>query len=298
MAYFMQQLLNGLPVAALYAALAFGYAIAFSITKRADVTYGAIFAFAGLTCLLFADFGWNELWLILPATLALGALAGISGGLWAGLFIGRAVMRPLSKASPNAVTVASIGALIALMESARLAAGTRSLWLPPFLNEPLYVWRSPDFGVTITPMQLVNSTIMVAMVAVGYTILQTSNAGRRWKAVSEDSFAASLLGVDAGRVFLGAYVVAALFGSICGVLATFYYGNMDFGAGLAFGLKVVLISAAGGYSSPLKCAAGAAAIGFAETFWAAYGPVTWRDTAVLSMLIVWLVITRSEREAP
>lgn len=298
MAYFLQQLLNAVPIASLYAALAFGYAIAFSITKRADVTYGAIFAFAGLTCLLFADFGWNQLWLILPATLALGAAAGISGGVWAGFFIGRTVMRPLSKASPNAVTVASIGALIALMESARLAAGTRSLWLPPFLNEPIYVWESVGFAVTAIPMQLINSAIFLAIVAGGYLVLQKTNAGRRWKAVSEDTFAASLLGVNSGRVFLVSYCAAALVASICGVLATFYYGNMDFGAGLVFGLKVVLISAAGGYTSPLKCAAGAAAIGFAETFWAAYGPVAWRDAAVLSMLVAWLIFMRSERDAP
>ncbi len=298
MAYFLQQLLNAVPVATLYAALAFGYAIAFSITKRADVTYGAIFAFAGLTCLLFADFGWNQLWLILPAALALGAAAGVLGGLWAGVFIGRAVMRPLASASPNAVTVASIGALIALMESARLAAGTRSLWLPPLLNDPIYVWRSADFAVTTTPMQLINSAAFLALVAVGYLVLQKSSAGRHWKAVSEDPFAASLLGVNAGRVFMVSYCAAAFVASICGVLATFYYGNMDFGAGLVFGLKVVLISAAGGYTSPLKCAVGAAAIGFAETFWAAYGPVAWRDAAVLLLLVLWLIAMRSEREAP
>ncbi|MES5097692.1 branched-chain amino acid ABC transporter permease [Agrobacterium sp. BA1120] len=298
MAYFLQQFLNAVPVAALYAALAFGYVIAFSITKRADVTYGAIFAFAGLTCLLFADFGWNQLWLILSATLALGAAAGVFGGLWAGVFIGRVVMRPLASASPNAVTIASIGALIALMESARLAAGTRSLWLPPILNDPIYVWRNADFAVTTTPMQLINSAAFLALVAVGYLVLQKTSAGRHWKAVSEDPFAASLLGVNAGRVFLASYCAAAFVASICGVLATFYYGNMDFGAGLVFGLKVVLISAAGGYTSPLKCAVGAAAIGFAETFWAAYGPVAWRDAAVLLMLVLWLIAMRSEREAP
>ncbi|WP_320199427.1 branched-chain amino acid ABC transporter permease [Agrobacterium sp. rho-13.3] len=298
MTYFLQQILNAIPIAALYAALAFGYAIAFSITKRADVTYGAIFAFAGLTCLLFADFGWNQLWLILPATLALGAAAGIFGGLWAGVFIGRSVMRPLSKASPNAVTVASIGVLIALMESARLAAGTRSLWLPPILNDPIYIWRSIDFAVTTTPMQLINSLVFVGMVAAGYVFLQKSSFGRHWKAVSEDALAASLLGVNAGRLFLVSYCLSALIASICGVLATFYYGNMDFGAGLVFGLKVVLISAAGGYSSPLKCAVGAAAIGVAETFWAAYGPVAWRDAAVLAMLVLWLIIMRSHKDTP
>ncbi|MBB3948064.1 branched-chain amino acid transport system permease protein [Rhizobium skierniewicense] len=296
MAYFLQQLVNAVPVAALYAALAFGYAIAFCITKRADVTFGAIFAFAGLTSLLFADFGWNQLWLILPATLALGAAAGLLGGLWAGIFIGRAVMRPLAAASPNAVTVASIGTLIALMESARLAANTRSLWLPPFLNDPIHLWQSADFAVTTTPMQTINASVFLTMVVGGFVFLKKSSLGRYWKAVSEDASAASLLGINSARIFLVSYGAAALFASICGVLATFYYGNMDFGAGLVFGLKVVLISAAGGYTSPLKCAAGAAAIGFGETFWASYGPVAWRDAAVLAMLVLWLVATRRERK--
>lgn len=298
MAYFLQQLLNAVPVAALYSALAFGYAIAFSITRRADVTYGAIFAFAGLTCLLFADFGWNQLWLVLPATLALGAAAGVCGGLWAGVFIGRAVMRPLASATPNAVTVASVGVLIALMESARLAANTRALWLPPILNDPIYVWHSAGFAVTTTPLQIINSIVFIGVVVSGYAFLQRSSFGRQWKAVSDDAAAASLIGINAGRVFLVSYCAAALFASVCGILATFYYGNMDFGAGLVFGLKVVLISAAGGYTSPLRCAAGAAAIGFAETFWAAYGPVAWKDAAVLVMLVLWLVVTQSQRGDP
>ena len=46
MAYFFQQVANAVPVAALYAALAFGYSIAFAVTRRADVGYGALFAFA------------------------------------------------------------------------------------------------------------------------------------------------------------------------------------------------------------------------------------------------------------
>lgn len=72
MAYFLQQIANAVPVAALYAALAFGYAIAFAVTRRADLTYGALFAFAGQIFVLFADVGWNRLWLVLPAALGLG----------------------------------------------------------------------------------------------------------------------------------------------------------------------------------------------------------------------------------
>lgn len=298
MAYFLQQLLNAVPVASLYAVLAFGYAIAFSITRRADVTYGAIFAFAGQTCLLFADFGWNRLWLVLPATLALGAGMGLFSGLWAAAFIGRAVMRPLAKASPNAVTVASIGVLIALTESARLAAGTRQLWLPPLLSEPVRFWADDSFAVTLTPMQMLNTAVFCLLVLAGYFYLRRSGFGRRWKAVSDDAFAASLCGVNAGRIFLLSYCAAGLIAAITGVLATFYYGTMDFGAGLVFGLKVVLISAAGGYASPLVCALGAAAVGFAETLWVGYGPVIWRDAAVLTLLVGWLIVMRSRVEAP
>lgn len=61
MAYFLQQIANAVPVAALYAALAFGYAIAFAVTRRADLTYGALFAFAGQIFVLFADVGWSRL---------------------------------------------------------------------------------------------------------------------------------------------------------------------------------------------------------------------------------------------
>lgn len=102
MAYFLQQIANALPIASLYAALAFGYAIAFAVTRRADITYGAIFAFSGHVYLLFAYIGWDRLWLVLPASLALGAVVGLMGGVGAGVAIGRFVMRPLSAVSPNA----------------------------------------------------------------------------------------------------------------------------------------------------------------------------------------------------
>lgn len=182
--------------------------------------------------------------------------AGLFGGLWAAGFVGRAVMRPLAKASPNAVTVASIGVLIALTESARLAAGTRQLWLPPLLSQPVRFWSDGGFAVTLTPMQMLNTAAFGLLVLSGSVYLGCSAFGRRWKAVSDDPLAASFCGVNAGRVFLLSYCAAGLVAAIAGVLATFYYGTMDFGAGLVFGLKIVLISAAGGYASPLICRPG------------------------------------------
>jgi branched-chain amino acid transport system permease protein len=298
MAYFLQQLANALPLSSLYAALAFGYAIAFAVTKRADITCGAIFAFSGHLYLLSAHIGWNRLWLVLPASVALGAAVGLAGGISAGAVVGRFVMRPLAAVSPNAMIVASLGVVIVLMEGARLASDTRELWLPPFFHSAVVLLQGERFQVTLTPVQIANSAFMVAMIGVGHLVLGCSRLGRMWRAVSDDPLAAELCGVSASQVFVAAYAASALYASVCGVLATSHYGTMDFGAGLFFGLKIVLIAAAGGHSHPLRAAIGAAAVGLAETLWGGYGPILWRDFAIVSGLVVVLVLSRRERVSP
>lgn len=298
MAYFLQQIASALPVAALYAVLAFGYSIAFAVTRRADLTYGALFGFSGQIFVLFADFGWNRLWLVLPAALALGAVAALLYTLGAGLLIGRSVMRGLAERSVNTVVVVSLGVALVLMELSRIAAGTRSLWLPPFLNTPVILWPDPQFPVTLTVIQLLNGVLMAGLVAAGHVFLTRSTWGRFWRAVSDDAGAAALCGVDPSRVFVAAYALSALFAALAGILATSYYGTMDFGAGLVFGVKVLFIAAIGGQTAPLVAAAGAAVMGLAETLWGAYGPMLWRDFAIFSFLILVLVLTRKEKVQP
>ena len=298
MAYFLQQIANAVPVAALYAALAFGYSIAFAVTRRADIGYGALFAFSAQIFVLFSGYGWSHLWLVLPAALFFGAVMALLFGLGAGLVVGRHVMRPLAFSSDNTVVVAALGVVLVLMETARLASDTRSLWLPPFLNTRVVFWNDPAFPVVLTVMQLANTAAMLAMVAIGYTILARTAWGRRWRAVSEDRRAAELCGVDAEGVYLAAYAGAALVACLTGILAVSYYGNMDFGAGLVFGVKVLFIAAIGGAGAPLLSALGGAAMGLAETLWSAYGDFLWRDLVIFSALVLLLVIFRREKPVP
>lgn len=298
MAYFLQQIANAAPVAALYAALAFGYSIAFAVTRRADIAYGALFAFAGQMFVLFSGYGWTKLWLMLPAALAFGAVVALLYGVGAGFVIGRHVMRPLVFSSDNTVVVAALGVVLVLMETARLASDTRSLWLPPLLATPVVFWNDPAFPVTLTVLQLANTVAMAGIVALGHAILARSAWGRRWRAVSEDRQAAELCGVNAAGVYLAAYVAATVIASLTGILAVSYYGTMDFGAGLIFGVKVLFIAAIGGAGAPLLSALGGAAMGFAETLWSAYGDFLWRDPVIFSALVLLLVIFRRERPVP
>lgn len=298
MAYLLQQFALSLPLAALYAALAFGYSIAFGVTKRADLAYGAIFAFGGQIYVLFVDTGWNELRLVLPAALGFGAMSSLAYTAGVGLFAGRHIMAPLVRVSPNSVIVAALGLLVVLMETARLASDSRDLWLPPMLSAPVTLAEIGGYRITLTDMQMVNTALFLLLIATGHMVITRSRFGRAWKAVTDDPLAAGLCGVNSRGVFIGAYVVATIIAGLSGIIATNYYGNMDFGSGLMFGLKVLLIAAVGGYGEPWKSAGGAAALGVGETLWGAYAPFLWRDLAVFSMLVLVLVISRRERVIP
>lgn len=295
MTYALQQLMNAMPVAALYAVLAFGYSLSFALTKRADLTYGALFAFSGHAFLLGAHWGWNLLFLTFAAALALGAVVSLLCSVALGVLVGRLLITPLAAKAPNAFTVASLGLLLALMEVARLASHTQELWLPPFFNRPLQ-WRVPGLGsVTTTQLQVANSLLLLAILALGAIFLACSGWGRRWRALSEDRVAAALCGVSPPAVFTQTYALSAALAGISGILATMHYGTMGFGAGLFFGLKVVLIAAAGGHFHPMRSALGAGAVGIAETLWSGFGPIIWRDAAILAALALLLVVTRRER---
>jgi branched-chain amino acid transport system permease protein len=298
LAYFLQQLLNAAPLAALYAMLAFGYSLSFALTKRADFTPGALFAFAGQVFVYFTAFGYDRLWLVYPAALAIGALASLGYTMLASAVAGDKVIRPLSFASPNSVIAASLAMMIVLMELVRIAADTRDLWLSPFLNQRVTFWDFPGFPVVLTQIQVINALAMGAVVLVAAYSLGRSRQGRNWRAVADDPFAAALLGVNAGRVVVLAGLTTAAFSAVAGIMATAYYGSMDFGAGLMFGLKVVMIAAIGDQSSPARCAAGAALFGLAETLWGAYMPFLWRDFAMFSLLVILAVAVRRESRQP
>lgn len=212
---------------------------------------------------------------------------------------GDKVIRPLSFASPNSVIAASLAMMIVLMELVRIAADTRDLWLSPFLNQRVTFWDFPGFPVVLTQIQVINALAMGAVVLVAAYSLGRSRQGRNWRAVADDPFAAALLGVNAGRVVVLAGLTTAAFSAVAGIMATAYYGSMDFGAGLMFGLKVVMIAAIGDQSSPARCAAGAALFGLAETLWGAYMPFLWRDFAMFfSLLVILAVAVRRESRRP
>jgi len=297
MLYFLQQVLNGLHSGALYALLAFGYVLTNGVLKRTNLAFGPLFAFAGQALILVAVFGWYVLWLTLTATVALGIVAGFAYAALVAIILSRAVFLPLAATSPNANVVATLGAGIALMELARIAAETRDLWLPPILSQPVVFLSGNGFLVTLTTIQLINCAFAIIAIVAAAAYLARSRIGRYWRATSNDPAAAALCGIDVARVFHGSVLAGAFFAALAGAEAALYYGNISFGTGLVYGLKILFVTAVGGYRDPLSAAAGAACFGIGESLWAGYFPIEWRDGWMFAFLVILLVLLNEKRDA-
>ena len=296
MLYFFQQMLKGLHSGALYALLAFGYVLTNGILHRTNLAYGALFAFCGQTMILTVAFGYQVLWLTLLAAVVLGVVTAF---LYAGLIshvLSRSVFEPLADRTPNAIVVTTLGILLVLSEASRIAADTHDWWLPPMLAQPVVFAQSAGFQATLTLIQLIDCAIVLAAIMLAAWAFARSGFGRRWRAVSDDPHAAALCGVDVRRVFRQAVLFGGFCAALAGVMAGLYYGNVSFGSGLVYGLKILFVTAVGGYLSPPRAALGAAVFGMAESLWAGYFPIEWRDGWMYLFLVAALVLIGPGRD--
>ena len=297
MDYFLQIIANGLHNGALYALLAYGYVLIGIVTKRPNLAHGAVFAFSGQVLVLAANAGYTVLWMTLPAAILFGTsvsaiLCAIL--LWA---LATRVMPPFLERSPNGMIVVTLAIAIILMEAARIGADTRDYWLPPLLNVrmPLLPLHEPP---TITLLQLVNLSVIITILTVAELVLVKTNAGRALRAVADDRLAAAVGGVDADKVITWSIAAGSALAAFGGMLALLYFGNMSFGSGLIYALKVLFLASAGGFSSPLPAAIAAFAYGEAESLWDGYMPTVWRDAVFFSALAFILIVKRENRLPP
>ncbi len=294
MAYLLQIIANGLHNGALYALLSYGYVLTYCVTKRANLAHGAVFAFSGQILVLGATTGYTALWMTLSAALAFGAMSSIILTGIVLLVLARLIVPRFIDRAPNMMITVTLGMAIILMEGARLGADTRDYWLPPLLNMQTRLMPFND-SPTLTAFQLVNLAAIAATIITAELVLNRTIAGRALRSVSDDPAAASLCGIDAAKVRRNAVLAGGALAAFGGMLATLYFGNMSFGAGLTYGLKVLFIASAGGFSKPVHAAAGAFLFGEAESLWDGYFPIVWRELAFYSVLAMALCLRVENR---
>jgi branched-chain amino acid transport system permease protein len=286
MGYLYQIIANGLHNGFLYAILAYSYVLLHQVVPKPNLAHGAFFALAGQVFTMAVTFAYNALIFTFAASLGFGVAASallslIAVGVFAGLIVPR-----FAALAPNMMIVTTLALAIVLMEAVRIGADGRDFWLP----QMAYAAMALGLGASITSIQFYNILTIIALLVLADLTLQFTSAGRIIRAVSQDKEAASLCGINVNRTIVLTAATSSVMALIGGLLAVLYFGNMSFGAGLTYGLKVLFIAAAGGFSTPRSAALAAFMFGEAEALWDGYLPIIWRETFFYSALSVMLIV--------
>jgi branched-chain amino acid transport system permease protein len=286
-AYALQQALNGLPLAAIYALLAAAYSLVYGLVGRINLAFGDFAAVGGYAAALGALLASGQA----PATILATALTlgGGAAAAW-GIATSRWAFYPLRGAAGQQALVASVGLAMAIDEILRLAQGNRPIWASPMLNAPFGLARSGDFVVTSALDALLCGGFAIVAGLTLVAAIRFTRFGRRWRAYAEDPLAAQLFGVSPRAILAQTFALAGAFAGLSGFVMTMYYGSVGYAAATGLGLKALVAAILGGVGSIPGALVGGLLVGAFEAVWQACFSVDYRDVAVFSLLAITLAL--------
>jgi branched-chain amino acid transport system permease protein len=294
MEFFLQQTVNGLTLGSVYALLALGYSMVYGVLKFLNFAHGEVYMFGA-----FAGYGvltvlGGSSALIVPVWLALVlmVIASMAVASGIGVALERFAYRPLRKASRLAPLISAIGASFFLQAAALLlfTANSRSYDTPDLI--PI------ASGITVGPIDVWAVRVLVIVTAVVLMILLTwwvrsSRVGKAVRAVSFDTEAAAMMGVDVDRVIVVTFLIGSALAGVGGVMVGLVFGRIYHLMGFIAGLKAFTAAVVGGIGSIPGAMLGGLLIGFAEAYTTSYISSTFQNLIVFGLLIIFLLVRPS-----
>jgi branched-chain amino acid transport system permease protein len=293
MEYFVQQLINGLTLGAIYGLIAIGYTMVYGIIGMINFAHGDIYMIGAflsvISFLVLGAAGITYVPLALMIVLVLSVVLTATYG-WT---VERVAYRPLRGSFRLAPLISAIGMSIFLQNYVQLLQGARNKPLQPIISGGMTVMEGNGFTVYLSYLQIVIVIITVVLMA-GFTLLITrTSLGRAQRACEQDQKMAALLGVNVDRTISLTFVTGAALAAVAGLMVTLYYGVVDFFIGFLAGIKAFAAAVLGGIGSLPGAMLGGLLIGLIEAFWSAYFSVEYKDLAAYAVLVLVLIFRPS-----
>ena len=289
MAYFLQQLINGLTLGSIYGLIAIGYTMVYGIIGMINFAHGEIYmigAFISIIALLVLGLAGVS---YVPLALALVLLTTMFFTSVYGWTVERLAYRPLRGSHRLAPLISAIGMSIFLQNYVQILQGAREKPMPPLVQGGFTVFESGAFAVRLSYLQLFIMLLTLVLMTGFTTVIAATPLGRAQRACAQDITMAALLGVDVDRVISTTFVMGAALAAVAGLMVTLYYGVVDFFIGFLAGVKAFTAAVLGGIGSLPGAMLGGVLIGLIEAFWSGYFSTEYKDVSVFGVLILVLV---------
>jgi branched-chain amino acid transport system permease protein len=270
-AQFMQYLLTGLTVGAIYALLALGFSIIFNASHVINFAQGEFVMIGGMATVSLSASGMPYL-LAIPLAIAAAALVG--------LLLEKFAVEPARDASVVTLIIITIGASIFLRGLAMLVWDKNLHALPAFTGDtPIAIG-----GATILPQSLWVLGVTFAIVLALSWFFGRTLLGKAMLATSHNRLAAELVGINVRMVLFLSFGLSAALGAVAGILiAPITLTSYD--VGVMLGLKGFAAAILGGLGSGIGAVIGGLVLGIAETMSAGYLSSAYKDAIAFVIIL-------------
>jgi branched-chain amino acid transport system permease protein len=293
MEYFLQQLINGMTLGAIYGLIAIGYTMVYGIIGMINFAHGDIFMVGAFIALMMfvalLSIGLSFIPLILLIVLIVSMLFT---AVW-GWTLERVAYRPLRESFRLAPLITAIGMSIGLQNFVQIVQGARVKPLQPIIDGGYTIMEHDGFAVNLSNVQILIVVMTIVLMAIFSLIIAKTPLGRAQRACEQDRMMAALTGVNVDRTIALTFVIGASLAAVAGVMFLLYYGVIDFYIGFIVGIKAFTAAVLGGIGSLPGAMLGGMIIGLIEVFWSAYFSIEYKDVAAFSVLALVLIFMPS-----
>ena len=252
-----QVLINGLVLGCVYALVALGLTMVFSIMRVVNFAHGQMYMLGGFVVYYL----YGEFHLPFFVALPLAALALALVGAAFNRFFFQPVLASATR-EENSMLMA-VGTALLLENLALTAFGEKQRGVPDVVDGTFIVGDVADGGVILTYANAMVAVIAVVVIIALLAFVQYTRPGRALRAVAQDREAARLQGVDVkATTTLGFAIGAGLAGLAGGLLVTVYGVNAGVGSNLS--TKAFIMIMIGGAGVTSGAIVGGLLLGFAE----------------------------------
>ena len=276
----IQQVINGLSIGSVYALIAVGYSLVYSILLFSNFAHGGFLVIGGYICYYALRSGGMNIWVASAAALV---GAGVSA-----ILVERLAYRPIRERTPITLymLIASMGMSIVIENIFVVTVGGRFRALPPVIPmQPVDI-----MGVATTSAFDLLSLVTAVVFLVGLQIFLTRTKwGLAIRAASYNLQTAGLMGVNVNRLIAIVFFVAGLLAGVGGIFLSVRY-TLYPQLGSMITTKAFVAAVIGGLGSMPGAVVGSLILGLAEMLTAGFISSQFRDLVVFAILIITLIV--------
>jgi branched-chain amino acid transport system permease protein len=277
-----QQVINGLSIGSVYALIAVGYSLVYSILLFSNFAHGGFLVIGGYICYYILVMAHANIWVA-----SAGALAG--AGVSA-VLVERFAYRPIRERTHVTLymLIASMGMSIVIENLFVVTVGGRYKALPEVIPmTPVSVF---GFATTSAFDILSLVTAVVFLVAL-QLFLSKTKWGLAIRAASYNLRVTGLMGVNVNRLIAIVFFVAGMLAAVGGIFLSARYTLFPQLGGIT--TKAFVAAVIGGLGSLPGAVVGSLILGLAEMLTTGFLSSQFRDLIVFFLLIATLIVRPS-----